>query len=470
VIAFRCDGGARVGAGHVARCLQLALAHEAAGIPTLFVGRYDGIAAGLLEAAGLATAAPIDDIPLGVSPEAAAVVVDSYEIPGAEVKRAAAQRPVACVVDDGPVPAATAILSYHLDAAERLEVPAGTAAVLGVDYAPVSPLLAAGRRPRGCATALVTAGGGETGLGLAERATRQLLAMDPALEILVAAPGPARVVDARVTWGTRAGGLTGAIAWADIAVSAAGSTPYDLACAGVPAALHAVADNQQPIARAFIAAALAAADAAALGAREVRERLAAAGPRAIDGYGAFRARDALVAVLGGGPVAAPLRQRPAAMADAELLLKWRNEPAVREMSRSPEPIADRDHRAWLAAVLDDPRRTLLVLECQGRPVGTVRFDRTADAAEISVTLDPAARGGGLGTRAIAETTELELAARPELRAVVAEVQTRNLPSLRAFERAGYERAPRAAAAGNTLLLRPRRSPLRGGADDQQEHP
>ena len=52
--------------------------------------------------------------------------------------------------------------------------------------------------------------------------------------------------------GAERGGLAERIGWADIAVSAAGSTPYDLACAGVPFALRAVADNQRPIRRAFL--------------------------------------------------------------------------------------------------------------------------------------------------------------------------------------------------------------------------
>ena len=58
MIAFRCDGGDRVGAGHVARCLQIALAFRMAGHESLFVGDYDGLAAALLEAEGAATARP----------------------------------------------------------------------------------------------------------------------------------------------------------------------------------------------------------------------------------------------------------------------------------------------------------------------------------------------------------------------------------------------------------------------------
>ena len=41
------------------------------------------------------------------------------------------------------------------------------------------------------------------------------------------------------------------IAGSDVAVSAAGFTPYELACAGVPAVVVSVADNQVPVARAL---------------------------------------------------------------------------------------------------------------------------------------------------------------------------------------------------------------------------
>jgi len=44
------------------------------------------------------------------------------------------------------------------------------------------------------------------------------------------------------------------MAWADIALSAAGSTTWELACLGVPSLLVAVTDNQLPVVRAAIAA------------------------------------------------------------------------------------------------------------------------------------------------------------------------------------------------------------------------
>lgn len=467
MIAFRCDGDARVGAGHVARCLQIALAFEAAGTATRFVGSFDGIAADLLAAAGVASVAPVGDENLGVGAGVHAVVVDSYEIDPARIEAAGRALPVAAVLDDGAAPAVAAALCYHLDAEQRIAVPDRTRRIVGVDVAPVSPALSAARRARGLATALVTAGGGEAGREVARAATGELLALDPALEIFVAAPGAPLVDDDRVTWATLRGGLAERIAWADVAVSAAGSTPYDLACAGVPTALRAFAANQWPILHAFVDHGLAVADVAGLSDAGARAALAAAGPRHVDGYGAFRARDALAAAFAGRPAPRVLRYRPATAADADRLLAWRNDPHVRAMSFRSDPISVAQHRAWLAGVLADEHRTLLVAEADGAPVGTVRFDREGARAQISVAVAPDARGRGLGTQMIAETTELQLAAHPQLADVLAEIQARNLPSLKAFERAGYLPAPADAPGGRgTTLVRARSSPH--SAEREQE--
>ena len=88
-----------------------------------------------------------------------------------------------------------------------------------------------------------------------------------------------------------AAGLMGAITQADVAVSAAGLTAYELVCAGVPAALVPIASNQERVAGAFGARGLAVTgrDPAELVGRladpELRASLAGAGPAAIDGYG-----------------------------------------------------------------------------------------------------------------------------------------------------------------------------------------
>ncbi len=77
-IALRCDGDAELGAGHVGRCLPIARALRDAGAEIVFVGRYDGVAAWLLERRSLASEDPREG-PCGLDAAAwSGAVVDLY--------------------------------------------------------------------------------------------------------------------------------------------------------------------------------------------------------------------------------------------------------------------------------------------------------------------------------------------------------------------------------------------------------
>jgi RimJ/RimL family protein N-acetyltransferase len=236
----------------------------------------------------------------------------------------------------------------------------------------------------------------------------------------------------------------------------------------VPAAVVALADNQRRVVAAFAERGLAlgapaprelAAAVAGLARPDTRARLAAAGPAAVDGYGAFRARDGLRALFAGAEPPPVLRYRPARADDAQLLLDWRNDPATRAASRSTAPVEPEQHERWLAAALADPERVLLVVEQGSEPVGTLRFDLAAGESEISVTIAPARRGQGLASQAIAEACELVLAARPALGRIVAEVRAENEASAAGFERAGFTAA---GDAGEGMRLLARRRGARPG--------
>jgi RimJ/RimL family protein N-acetyltransferase len=426
LLAVRCAGGAELGAGHVARCLQIALAFRAGGDDVLFAGEYDGLAADLLSAAAVETTRELPD-------HLDAVVVDSYEVPRAEVEALARRTPVGLVSDGGERPAGVIVLDYHPDALD--------AELAGPAYAPVSPRCAAARRKRGFERALVTVGAGESGRALRDAAAVAL--RRHGLELLEPAGTP---------------GLQEQLATADVAVSAAGVTAYELACAGVPSALVPIARNQVRVARAFAARGLALAgeDLGALVNRltggPARALLAAAGPVAVDGYGAFRTRDAFRAAFAGLPPPCILRYRPATADDAERQLAWRNDPAVREASWDTEEVDIADHAPWFADLLDDPLRTLLVIEHEDGPVGSVRFDVEGDEAEISVMVARERRGAGTGSKAIRESSELFLATHPHIERVRAALREDNARSANAFRRAGYVAAAGCGGEGRLVLI------------------
>ncbi len=441
-VALRCDGDERVGAGHVGRCLPIALALRRAGHDALFVGRYGGVAEALLTEAGLRTVTAAAT-PAGLPGEAGAALIDHYDIDDGEVARAAATRPVVAL-RDARAPHALGparLLDYHLDASGD--------GLRGPQFAPVDPRFAAARRPeRASGRALVALGGSGAGADALPALVQGLLeSTDLRVDVAGAlAPKP----HPRVRHAGPLTGLAGELAACDLLVCGAGVTAYEAACAGVPAVLVVLAGNQRRVGDAFAGAGLFAVlngeqplDAAQVTAAVAAARDAPAhdaGPALVDGYGAARVRDALLAYAHGAPAPAVQRYRPARAADAQLLLAWRNDAAVRAVSHTTHEVAPAEHAAWLARVLADPDRTLLVVERQSEPVGTVRLDREGDEATLSVTVAPQHRGRGVGVQAIRESTELELAARPELTHVVALVKAENSASQRAFERAGYVRA------------------------------
>lgn len=93
-----------------------------------------------------------------------------------------------------------------------------------------------------------------------------------------------------------------------------------------------------------------------------------------------------------------IRFRAATIADARMLLDWRNDASTRAASIQPDPVAWEDHVVWLERVLADPTRRLSVA-VEDVPVGVVRYDGLdSDRPELSWTVAPDQRGRGVGKR------------------------------------------------------------------------
>ena len=184
-----------------------------------------------------------------------------------------------------------------------------------------------------------------------------------------------------------------------IAVSAAGSTAWELCAVGVPMVLIVVSPNQTGIADALDRAGAAVQAGvedvgrivAALLSDEPRLSTLSRRARTItDGRGARRVVVALRM--------SELSVRRAGMDDAGLLLSWANDPDTRRQSFQSEDIDADEHVSWLVGVLADPARSLVVVETAGSPVGQVRLDLppASPVPTVSIALAPAARGRGLG--------------------------------------------------------------------------
>jgi len=253
VLAIRCDGDARVGAGHVARCRPLARAFGDRGWEVRFDGRFEGLAARML-----------DGWPRGRLAGADAAVLDSYE------RQAVPEVPLATIGEAVRYPGAVWI-DYHLD---RLgQAPAATL-LPGPAYAPVEPAFAgAGRALPDPRDALVTVGASAAARAAVPDLVAAVRRSFPGVRVRVA-DGSFALVD-----------VAGEV---DLAVTGGGMTAYELASAGIPMVIVQLADNQRRVVEGCLREGIAVASVPELVTGPNRR-----GMELFDGRGAARAAAAL---------------------------------------------------------------------------------------------------------------------------------------------------------------------------------
>jgi UDP-2,4-diacetamido-2,4,6-trideoxy-beta-L-altropyranose hydrolase len=243
------------------------------------------------------------------------------------------------------------------------------------------------------------------------------------------------------------------MAAADVAISAAGTTCWELCLLALPALLIDVADNQTALAeelhkrgcaihlasRAATPEKIAQTLQSLVESRERRQLLSKASRELVDGKGAMR----VVSVLRGGKI---LGLRPLRSGDRRLLWQWANDVEVRAASFSTDPISWETHTAWFderlrASQSSAAQNIILIAEDEeANPVGQIRFDARPDGDwEVDVSLAKSMRGRGLGSVLI-ESGLRELVVMGGRTRVHALVKPENLASVRSFERAAFRNA------------------------------
>jgi len=235
---------------------------------------------------------------------------------------------------------------------------------------------------------------------------------------------------------------------ADLALSAAGQTLYELAATATPTVAVCVADNQLAQARAFEAAG-AAVLAGEWGSADIsqamvaglkglqpagfRGMMAQAGRALVDGMGSLRvARRAIGTVL-----AERISMRPAVAEDEVALLELANDPAVRATAFSPRAITPEEHHLWFSTRLASEQDLMLLALDGAQLVAYVRFDLRSGDAELSIGLAEDYRGYGLGAVLIEQAVNLLDRAATSVDSVVARVRNDNEDSRRVFEQSGF---------------------------------
>lgn len=129
--------------------------------------------------------------------------------------------------------------------------------------------------------------------------------------------------------------------------------------------------------------------------------------------------------------------RAADPGDEQALYDWRNDPQTRAASGSSQPISREDHREWYVRSLTSPARSILIaIDDEAVSMGMVRFDRDDNGAEVSINLNPAFRGRGLGAEVLrAGIADFE--SRWPSTPLRARIRAANPASIRLFEAVGF---------------------------------
>lgn len=476
LLLIRADASTEIGSGHLMRCLALAQAWQETGGAVCFALAWPTPTLETrLQAEGM-TVVHLTDIAVGSSADADAtialaqqrnvewVVVDGYHFDAAYQRQIKQAGLSLLFIDDYAHAShyyADIVLNQNIYA--RAEMYASrepyTRLLLGTEYALLRREFWAWRdwqRPISdkARKILVSLGGGDPdNMTLTViQALQQLPDDDWTAIVLVGGQNPhyhelatAVANDPRIQLRQNATNVPELMAWADIAVSASGSSSWELCFMGVPTLLIVLAENQRPIAkglanqRAIIDMGwhrslqpmhIAQSLQLILSDLDKRQQFSQTGRRLVDSAGA----KAVAMQLQGYNLILRVVQAD----DCRLIWKWANDPVTRSNSFSSEMIAWDEHVAWFTTKLSDSRSYFyLGFNLENQPLGYVRFQQISDTeADISVAIAPEQRQRGYGTKLICHGVA-RVWQNTKINRINAYIKPDNLTSRHIFTKAGF---------------------------------
>lgn len=471
-LLFRPDASSQRGSGHLMRCLALAQEARQRGVEVTFV--TNDIPAGLRDRLSregfpwqaLRSPAPTLDETAELSEiarrtGASWIVLDGYLFSREYQARLAGEFRVLQVDDHAQIGsyAASLILDQNLGVPAEVyaDRPRECRLLLGAEHVLLRREFRAsvGSEVRTEATSLLITMGGADPANLTQSILHQILPITRRTGIqaraLVGMANPHRDSleaefgsDPSVTLLDPADWTPALMAGADIAITAGGTTCWELAFLGRPMIVLSIAGNQDHVLTGLAAVGAAvtlgsAPEAVARLGPALEELIADGGARAdlsarartlVDGHGARRVLGAMKGAL--------LSVRDAGWDDSRMIWEWANDPVTRGMSFSTDPIPLEGHERWFRQRLDDPGCLFGIgIDEDGGAVGQVRLENAGeDERIISMSLAPEHRGLGLGSYLIEEGVR-RAAERARFSQVHAYIKSENQASVRAFMRAGF---------------------------------
>jgi len=121
--------------------------------------------------------------------------------------------------------------------------------------------------------------------------------------------------------------------------------------------------------------------------------------------------------------------------DKDIILEWRNNPAVYKYALNPSPVSKDNHESWFEKILKSESSFFYMGLVDGKRCGTVRYDLLEDVneAEVSISLAPEFWGKGLGFE-LMRIGEKRLKAESQVRTIHATVLNENAASMSLFQK------------------------------------
>lgn len=455
MLGFIADCGASVGLGHVMRCMTLAAAFSQRGFSVFFVIANSEPTAQLIRQRGftcyeyadqdaIVNAVVMGDI------TAACWVVDSYRITREQEEHFAAHGLLFLISDFAQGKhAAHIVLDQTLGrtSAEYKGLVADTCCVLtGSQYQLIREQYFQSQHVRdyrkGVQHILVSMGGIDN-----DNHTRRVLqalqacACDVKISVLLTSQNPwladlkseftrnvEFLIDHPAPWQ--------AVAAADLAIGAGGTSQWERIAAGLPTVLIQVADNQRDVIAQTVIAGLAVAAPAYA---QLSESIAGIMQQPIPL--AALSQQCVLALQGPGQqqILRALIQHPAGFfklrdvcaADCDVIFNWQQAPGIRRYCRDTRVPEYSGHCEWFKKVTADETQHFYIIEMFAQPLGYVRLEPAGARQEVSVLIAQNMHGLGVCTQAL--TLLRQQTAAP----LLAFIKDDNIASQRAFMAAGF---------------------------------
>ncbi len=476
-LIIRSDAAPHIGTGHVMRCIALACAAREQGLDVMLSGR---MGVDWLKERLRATGLPFRELPGNVPQRELPadllaqlsgsakdwVVLDGYHF-GPDFHKAISEAGYKLLVVDDycHLPEYNCDILFNQNiGAEKLQYQGNLGQkLLGPRYAMLRPEFLASRKratqrqfPPKARHILLSLGGGDFSNeleGLAPLLVQKELA-GTTLRVIAGAMPEAQVrsiladCPASLEVLTHVDDMPSLMHWADLCVSAGGSTCWELCCLGVPFLTIEIANNQREIVKGL--ATLGVAPVLELETlrymitdADARRVASAAGLAIVDGNGAAR----VIAMM----CKSPCLLREAEPRDCSFVWQVAGASEVRAVSGSTLPIPWETHKTWYSARLMDAGTHFYIIENPtATPLGYMRFQKDGDAVIVSIALTAKARSRGVGTHALREGCRLVREYWPN-NTVQAYIAPENEASRKAFSRAGFAPGSEVNLNGRTMV-------------------